>query len=75
MIDYRQHITIEAGKRGGQASVRGMRITVADVLGWLAEGLSHDDIMEDFPELTDDDIRAVLAYAAARQRRTVIATV
>ena len=75
MIDYRQHITIEAGKRGGQASVRGMRITVADVLGWLSEGLSHKEILEDFPELTEDDIRAVLAYAAARQRRTVIATV
>lgn len=74
MIDYREHITIEPGKRGGQASVRGMRITVADVLGWLAEGMSHDEIFKDFPELTEDDIRAVLAFAAARQRRTVIAT-
>jgi len=74
MIDFRDHITVEPGKRGGQASVRGMRITVADVLGWLAEGMSHSDILEDFPELTEDDIRAVLAFAAARQRRTVIAT-
>jgi len=75
MIDYRQYITIEAGKRGGQATVRGMRITVADVLGWLAEGLSHHEILKDFPELTGDDIRAVLAFAADLQRRTVIATV
>ena len=75
MIDYRQYITIDAGKRGGQASIRGMRITVADVLDWLAEGLTHAEILQDFPELTEDDIRAVLAYAAARQRRTVIATV
>lgn len=74
MIDYRQHITIDAGKRGGQATVRGMRITVADVLSWLAEGLSHQDILDDFPELNEDDIRAVLAFAADRQRRTVTAT-
>lgn len=73
MIDYREHITIEPGKRGGQACVRGMRIAVADVLGWLAEGMSHVDILADFPELTEEDIRAVLAYAADRQRRTAIA--
>lgn len=72
MVDYRQHITIEPGKRGGQAVVRGMRIAVADVLGWLAEGWSHEDILRDFPELTEDDIRAVLAYAADRHRRTAI---
>ena len=72
MIDYRQRITIEPGKRGGQALVRGMRIAVADVLGWLAEGMSHAEILEEFPELTEEDIRAVLAYAADRQRRTAI---
>ena len=72
MIDYRQHITIEAGKRGGQASVRGMRITVADVLGWLAEGMSHQEILEDFPELTEEDIRACLAFAADRERRLAV---
>ena len=72
MIDYRQRITIEPGKRGGQAVVRGMRIAVADVLGWLAEGMSHEEILQDFPELTEDDILAVLAYAADRQRRTAI---
>ena len=72
MIDYRQRITIEPGKRGGQAVVRGMRIAVADVLGWLAEGMTHAEIIEEFPELTEEDIRAVLAYAADRQRRTAI---
>lgn len=74
MIDYRPYISVEPGKRGGQATIRGMRIAVADVLGWLAEGMSHRDILEDFPELTEDDIRAALAFAADRQRRTVIAT-
>jgi uncharacterized protein (DUF433 family) len=74
-MDYRQHITIEAGKRGGPPCVRGMRIAVADVLGWLAEGLSHAEIIEDFPELTEDDIRAVLAFAADRQRRTATVAV
>ena len=73
MIDYREHITIEPGKRGGRPCVRGMRIAVEDVLGWLAEGLSHEEIIADFPELTENDIRAVLAYAADRQRRTAIA--
>ena len=52
-----------------------MRIAVADVLGWLAVGMSHADIRADFPELTEDDLRAVLAYAADRERRvTVVAT-
>ncbi len=73
MIDYREHITIEPGKRGGRPCVRGMRIAVEDVLGWLAEGLTHAEIIADFPELTENDIRAVLAYAADRQRRTAIA--
>jgi uncharacterized protein (DUF433 family) len=73
MIDYREHITIEPGKRGGRPCVRGMRIAVEDVLGWLAEGMTHDQIIADFPELTENDIRAVLAYAADRQRRTAIA--
>lgn len=72
MVDYRGIITIEPGKRGGRPCIRGMRIAVADVLGWLAEGMSHAQIIEDFPELTEDDIRAVLAYAADRQSRTAI---
>lgn len=61
-------ITITPGKRGGRPCVRGMRIAVADVLGWLACGMSHAEIIEDFPELTEEDIRACLAYAADRER-------
>jgi len=71
--DYQNLITREAGKRGGQPLVRGMRITVADVLGWLAAGMSHEEILRDFPELTEDDIRACLAYAADRERRFLTA--
>jgi uncharacterized protein (DUF433 family) len=73
-MTYQDIITIEAGKRGGRPCVRGSRIAVADVLGWLAAGLSHDEIRADYPELTEDDIRACLAYAADRERRLVIAT-
>jgi uncharacterized protein (DUF433 family) len=72
-VDYRQLITFEAGKRGGRPTVRGMRIAVADVLGWLASGMSHKEIMSDFPELTEDDILACLAYAADRERRILTA--
>jgi len=71
---YQDIITIEPGKRGGRPCVRGMRIAVADVLGWLAAGMSHDEIRADFPELTEDDIRACLAYAADRERRLLTAT-
>jgi len=53
--------------------VRGVRITVADVLGWLAAGMSHAEILSDYPELTEEDIRACLAYAADRERRIVTA--
>lgn len=72
-IDYRKLITLEPGKRGGRPVVRGMRIAVADVLGWLANGMSHDEILADFPELTEDDIRACLSYAADRERRVLTA--
>jgi len=68
-MDYRDIITIEPGKRGGRPCIRGMRITVADILGWLAAGMSHETILSDYPELTEDDIRASLAYAADRERR------
>lgn len=61
-------ITIEPGKRSGQPCVRGMRITVADVLGWLSIGMSEAEIIDDFPELTREDIRACLAFAADRER-------
>jgi uncharacterized protein (DUF433 family) len=72
-MDYHDIITIEDGKRGGRPCVRGLRITVGDVLGWLAAGLSHEQILSDYPELTEDDIRACLAYAADRERRLVTA--
>jgi uncharacterized protein (DUF433 family) len=68
-----QDITVEDGKRGGRPCVRGLRIAVADVLGWLAAGLSHEQILADYPELTENDIRACLAYAADRERRLVTA--
>ena len=72
-MNYQNHITIEPGKRGGRPCIRGMRIAVADVLGWLATGMSHQQIIEDYPELTEDDIRACLAYAADRERRLLTA--
>ncbi len=65
-MDYREIITIEPGKRGGRPCIRGMRISVYDVLGWLAAGMSNKQIIKDFPVLTLQDIRASLAYAAAR---------
>ena len=73
MMDYTKIITIEAGKRGGKPCIRGLRITVADVLGYLAAGMSEDDILRDFPYLTRDDIRACLAFAADRERRIALA--
>jgi uncharacterized protein (DUF433 family) len=72
-MNYQKIITIEPGKRGGRPTIRGMRITVADVLGWLAAGMSHEEILSDYPELTEDDIRACLAYAADRERKIVTA--
>ena len=63
-----QRITLEAGKRGGKACVRGLRITVQDVLDWLAAGRSEEQILNDYPELSSEDIRAVLSYAAERER-------
>ncbi len=67
MVDYKQIITIEPGKRGGKPCIRGMRITVSDVLSWLADGMTIPEILEDFDELTDKDIYAVLSYAADRE--------
>lgn len=68
-MDYRAYITIEPGKRGGKPCIRGLRITVYDVLEYLAAGMSEDQILADFPDLTRDDIRACLAFAADRERR------
>ena len=67
-MNYREIITIESGKRGGRPCIRGMRISVYDVLGWLAAGMTNEQIIEGFPELTLDDIRASLACAADRDR-------
>jgi uncharacterized protein (DUF433 family) len=72
-MNYQDIITIDSGKRGGRPCIRGLRITVGDVLGWLAAGLSHQKIIADYPELTEDDIRACLAYAADRERRLLTA--
>ncbi len=73
-MDYQHIITIDPGKRGGRPSIRHMRIAVADVLGLLAAGQTHEEILGDFPELTEDDIRACLAWAADRERRSVTAS-
>jgi uncharacterized protein (DUF433 family) len=72
-LTFRDVIAIEPGKRGGRPIVRGTRIAVADVLGWLAAGMTHEQIVSDYPELTEDHIRACLAYAAERERRLVTA--
>jgi uncharacterized protein (DUF433 family) len=73
-MNYQDIITIEPGKRGGRPCIRRMRITVGDVLGWLAAGMSHQEIIDDFPELNEEDIRACLEYAADRERRLVTVT-
>lgn len=64
-------ITLEPGKRGGKPCIRGMRITVYDVLSYLAAGMTPQEILADFPSLTEEDILASLSYAAAREQRTL----
>ena len=71
MTDYRERITIEPGKRGGKPCIRGLRITVYDVLDYLASGMTEQEILSDFPDLEPEDIRAVLAFAADRERRLI----
>lgn len=68
-MDYSQIITIEPGKRSGKACIRGLRITVYDVLDYLAGGMTTEQILDDFPDLTETDIRACLAFAADRERK------
>ncbi len=68
-MNYQDYITIEADKRGGKPCVRGLRITVYDVLDYLASDMTEAEILEDFPDLTHDDIRACLAFAADRERK------
>ena len=72
-MTYRDILTIEPGKRGGKPCIRGMRITVYDVLGYLASGMTQDEVLADFPYLTQDDIRACLAYAADREKTLLAA--
>ena len=71
-VNYQDIITIEPGKRAGKPCIRGLRITVYDVLSWLAQGMSHEEIIDDFPELTNDDITACLQFAADREHRSMI---
>jgi uncharacterized protein (DUF433 family) len=70
MIDFRTRITIEPGKRSGKPCIRGLRITVYDILNMLAEGMSHDEIIDDFPKITKEDILACLSFAAEREQNT-----
>jgi len=70
-MSYRDRITIEAGKRGGKPCIRGLRITVYDVLEYLASGMTKEEILADFPDLEAEDIKACLAYAADRERKFV----
>jgi uncharacterized protein (DUF433 family) len=73
-MQYSDIITIEPGKRNGKPCIRGLRVTVSDVLEYLASGMSHAQILHDFPYLTEDDIRACLAFAADRERKLEILT-
>jgi uncharacterized protein (DUF433 family) len=72
MNAYRDRITLEPSKRGGKPCVRGLRITVYDVLSYLAAGMTQEAILADFPSLTQEDILACLAYAAERERGTLV---
>jgi uncharacterized protein (DUF433 family) len=71
-VDYRSIITLEPGKRSGKPTIRGMRITVYDVLDYLASGMTPEDILRDFPYLTREDIQACLSFAADRERRVTV---
>jgi uncharacterized protein (DUF433 family) len=74
-MDYSQIITMEPGKRSGKPCIRGLRITVGDMLGYLASGMTHTEILRDFPYLTEEDIRACLGFAADRERKSEILVV
>jgi uncharacterized protein (DUF433 family) len=69
MIDYKHIITIEPGKRSGKPTIRGMRISVNDILSWLASGMTIQEILNDYNELTQEDIFAALSYAADRENK------
>lgn len=68
-MDYKDYITIEPNKRGGKPCIRGLRITVYEVLEYMASGMTEEEILSDFPDLTKNDLRAALAFAADRERR------
>jgi uncharacterized protein (DUF433 family) len=68
-MDYQKVITIEPGKRSGKPCIRGTRMTVTDVLEYLAGGMTHEELLKEFPDLTSEDIRACLAFAADRERK------
>ena len=68
-MEYSHIITMEPGKRSGKPCIRGLRITVSDVLGYLASGMTHAEILHDFPYLTEEDFFASLAFAADRERK------
>jgi uncharacterized protein (DUF433 family) len=70
--DYHNIITIEAGKRGGKPCIRGLRITVYDILEYLASGMTQEEILEDFDYLTKEDIQACFAYAADREKHSKV---
>ena len=73
-MDYRDIITIEPGKRSGKPCIRGMRITVQDILEYMAGGMSEEEILSDFPELTHEDILACIGFAANRERQLAVMT-
>lgn len=73
-MNYQDIITIEPGKRGGKPCIRGMRITVYDVLEYMASGMSQEEVLKEFPYLTEEDIRACLAYAADREKYLLVTT-
>ena len=70
-MNYKDIITVEPGKGGGKPCIRGMRITVYDVLEYLASDMTEEQILEDFPDLTRDDLKACIAFAADRERRLI----
>jgi uncharacterized protein (DUF433 family) len=74
-MNYRDYITVEANKRGGKPCVRGLRITVYEVLEYLASDMTQEEILEDFPDLTREDLKACIAFAADRERRLMISPI
>ena len=74
-MNYQDYITIEPGKRSGKPCIRGLRITVYDVLEYLASDMTEAEILQDFLDLTAQDLRACLAFAADRERKLVVAAI